>query len=66
MQKYINELVKEGYILEDGTPIKCYCGCKDFEEVNKYYENHSPIEFQLKCKKCGNIVGHWSYGYWEV
>ncbi len=66
MKKYIDKMVKGGYMLEDGTPLKCSCGHTEFEETNKYYDNFTLVEYQVKCKACGNKVGHWSYGYWDI
>lgn len=59
--------VKNGYIAEDGTPLKCYkCNSKNMENYNKYYEEHWCIEYSVKCKECGTKLGHWAYGNWEV
>lgn len=66
LKKYIEDQIKLGYILEDGTPVKCYCGHKDFEMVNEYGGEHGIEEYELKCKKCGEIVGTWAYGHWQI
>ena len=66
MDKYVKQLVDDGFIAEDGTPIKCSCGCTDFERVKEYYDTHSLVEYQLQCARCNKIVGHWAYGYWQV
>lgn len=59
--------VKNGYIAEDGTPLKCHkCNSKNMENYNKYYEEHWCVEHSVKCKDCGTNVDHWSYGNWEV
>jgi hypothetical protein len=33
-EEYIKKQIKEGYISENGTPLKCWCGCTDFKQVN--------------------------------
>lgn len=66
MQKYIDKKVKQGYILEDGTPLKCSCGCTDLEQTGEYYEEHWIVEYAVKCKSCGKQVGYWAYGSWEL
>lgn len=66
LDKYIKQLITDGYIDENGAPLKCYCGCKDFDTTNEYYEEFGLIEYQLKCKNCGKKVGHWAYGNWEI
>ena len=66
LEDYIDRLVKDGYIMEDGTPLKCVCGCTDFEQSGEYYDEHSIIEYALNCKACGAQVGYWSYGNWDI
>ena len=66
MEKYIKQMVDDGYILEDGTPIKCSCACQDFKQVREYYEEYYLVEYQLQCTRCNKIVGHWAYGCWQV
>ena len=67
MQEYIDEMVKQGYIAEDGTPLKChFCGSKKLEEVGQYYEDCVLVEYEVKCKLCGKRVGYWAYGSWEL
>lgn len=48
----------------DGSPIRCFCGCTDFEQSNEYYDEHSLVEYTLHCKCCGAKVGVWAYGQW--
>ena len=60
---YVSVLEKEGYVDENGTPLKCLdCENTDFEIVDIYSGSQGLEEYSLKCKNCGNIVGHWAYG----
>lgn len=59
--------VKNGYITNDGTPLKCYkCNSKDMKKYNEYYEEHWCVEYDIRCKECRAKLGHWAYGNWEV
>ncbi len=56
-----------GYIDKDYTPIKCTCGNKELEDCNQdYLDGHILLEYDCRCKKCGKILNHWAYGYWEI
>ena len=66
MQEYLKKMVDEGYINEDGSPIKCVCGETEFEMTDKYYSHFGIEEYQLKCPSCGAKVGHWAFGNWLV
>jgi hypothetical protein len=64
---YIWRDIKKGYIAENGKPLKCYkCDSKDLEEYGHYYEEHWCIEYGVKCKHCGQKLGYWAYGRWEM
>ena len=41
------------------------CGSKETEKKDVYYENNMEAEFYLYCIKCGEYLGHFSYGNWE-
>lgn len=60
--------IEKGFITEDGTPLKCECGCEDFKQVNRYYGVGCIEEYSLQCENenCKKIVGHWAYGNWIV
>lgn len=66
LEDHINEIIKDGYIAEDGTPLKCFCGDTDFEESDQYYEDCHTVEFTLNCKACDKRVGYWAYGSWDI
>lgn len=65
-------LILRGYIKSDGEPIKCRkCKSKNLEECNHQIGGFNIpegclTEYDIKCKKCGAICGHWEYGSWEV
>jgi len=66
-EAYLKYLEDEELINHDGSPRKCFnCGCTEFYETNKYYEEHYLVEFQVKCLECGVKVGHWGYGNWGI
>lgn len=68
-QKYLDSLIKDGYIHEDLEPIKCeHCDSTDLEDENHIVEElgtHCTTEYDKICKSCGETVGHWAYGYWQ-
>ena len=68
LEDYFKGEIEAGYISEDGTPLKCECGCTDFEQVNQTYGEGWIEEYSWKCTndKCLKIVGHWAYGNWQV
>lgn len=66
-REYMEQLEKDGYITDKGTPLKCLqCDHTDFTMVDDYYCPYGLEEYSLKCDNCGSIVGHWAYGYWQV
>ncbi|SDX05008.1 hypothetical protein [Paenibacillus sp. PDC88] len=66
--EYFERMISEGYIEEDGTPLKCpHCESADVEERNHLYEDYiCLLEYQMFCKPCNVSIGQWSYGSWEV
>lgn len=55
------------YIDKDYGPLKCTCGSKELEVCNgDYLDGHILCEYDCRCKKCGKILNHWAYGYWEM
>jgi hypothetical protein len=64
--EYLKGEIEAGYVAEDGTPLKCHCGCTEFTNVNEYFCQYGREEYEQKCNNCGKIVGHWAYGYWQV
>ncbi|HHT98029.1 MAG TPA: hypothetical protein GXZ90_09085 [Clostridiales bacterium] len=67
MHEYHNKLEDEGYIAEDGEPLKCqHCNNKSFVEKDSYFECVGRVEYTLVCDKCNEFAGHWAYGYWQI
>lgn len=61
------QLIVEGYIEEDGTPIKCYhCEHTEFEIKDKCHIEGLLCEYGVYCKKCGKLTAYWAYGNWAV
>lgn len=66
-KQQIKKDIKQGYILSDGTPIKCYkCKSKKLEKYNYDCIEHTICEYSVRCEKCGQILGHWAYGSWQL
>ncbi|KAF6564515.1 hypothetical protein G9G63_10250 [Paenibacillus sp. EKM202P] len=65
--EYINRQSSDGYITEDGYPLKCHhCDSAKINIEDTYREDHFVVEKEASCKDCGGHVGRWSYGTWEV
>ena len=60
------DMVDNGFIDEDGTPLKCICGCKEFIDVNVCRIDITVCEFETRCIECGETVGYWAYGSWMI
>ena len=41
------------------------CGCEYFEKKDIKYEEIYESEYELYCKKCGNLVNEYSYGFFR-
>lgn len=67
-EEYYKEQIAEGYISENGKPLKCGCGCTEFKQVNQYYGEGWIEEYSLECtnEDCLKIVGTWAFGNWDV
>lgn len=63
-EQYMDWRIQKGYIDNDLNPLKCEkCGCRKFKEDNYDYLEHYVCEYDVICKCCGSIEGHWAYGY---
>ena len=53
-EKHLEQQIKDGYMLEDGTPLKCQCGCTILKQVttNKLY-GWGDVEYIMVCDECG-------------
>ena len=64
-EDYINQLIKDGYVTENLTPIKCQkCEGNNFDMENIYKQEFYVVEYDLKCVNCGTVAGHFAYGNW--
>lgn len=66
-REYLEELIKEGYIAEDGHPLKCHeCEGTEMETRDEWHGDYGRIdEYTLQCKTCKAQTGHWAYGGWR-
>ncbi len=51
--------------LENTIQFCSSCGCNEFEHIVVAYEEVYESERRVLCKKCGNQVNYWSYGFYE-
>lgn len=66
IEQYVKEQIEKGYTNSEGAPLKCpHCESTDFDE-KAWFEWHVVCEKEVTCKSCGNIIGSWQYGRWEV
>jgi hypothetical protein len=62
-----NLLVKDGFLSENGHPLKCrFCESKNFKEHGEYYDERGKVEYQLSCNDCGKELSIWAYGSWDL
>lgn len=53
------------YFFDDYKPKRCiYCESSSLNEEIVDKIDGLLVEKQIKCSKCNEIVGYWSYGYW--
>ena len=64
---HLKYMESKGYILKDGTPIKCpRCKSTSLEDYNIDRTDYIVFEYDRKCKNCGKFLGHWSHRYWNL
>ncbi len=64
---HLKYMESKGYILKDGTPIKCpYCKSSVLVDCNVNSMEHIVLEYDTRCGKCSKVLGHWSYGHWNL
>lgn len=68
LEDYFKREVEDGYLSENGAPIKCKCGCSSFKQVDMFFGEGYLEEYALECmnQDCRKIVGRWSYGNWII
>lgn len=66
-EEYNKQLIFDGYIKEDGEPIKClYCDSTNLHFNYKSHIQGVATECKVKCNECGNDVGYYYCGIWEI
>ncbi len=64
---YMDGLVRDGYIDGTGKPLKClFCDSSNLKDTNYIKSNYGIEEYDVVCKDCGKVVGHWAYGNWSA
>jgi len=67
IKDYMKQQVKDGYILENGTPLKChYCENEKLKDNITDQSEQGIMEYEKVCSDCDTIVGCWSYGHWQL
>ena len=59
-----------GYYDNEGAPLRC-TKCDSWHHSDHVITVTSsidgyPCEKYLHCKRCGNEMGYWGYGYWDT
>lgn len=64
--EYIKDLIDNGYILNDGTPLKCiHCESNDIKFDHKSHIQGVVTEIEVTCNSCKNNTGNYYCGIWE-
>jgi hypothetical protein len=59
--------INNGYLAEDLEPIKCHkCNSENLKEVIKAIDGGHVSEKECECGECGQSLGYWAYGHWQV
>ncbi|MDP1513101.1 hypothetical protein Q8I65_23355 [Paenibacillus ottowii] len=66
LEEYINRQIADGYIAENGYPLKCHHCDSTKINIEDFYDEHVVVEKEATCVDCGGRVGYWGYGNWEV
>lgn len=72
-KEYLDQKVKDGYIKENGEPIKChFCDSVDIIfkitdriEIDATIGAFIDSEGVTTCLDCEKEIGHWMQGNWE-
>jgi hypothetical protein len=66
-QEELTRNIEQGYIQADGTPIKCTnCESKNIGMKNEMYISYGLCEYEKYCRDCGQLLGYWAYGHWQI
>lgn len=62
----IKRRLELGIITEELEPIKCEkCGSEEYRDKTTDCLYYMEVEKDRFCTKCGELMGIWSYGYWQ-
>ena len=65
LHKEYTRRVKEGFIEQNGAPIKCEnCGSEDYRLHTTNRMDYIAMEKEAICNKCGHLMGIWVTGNW--
>ena len=60
-------MIQDGYIGNDGYPLKCvFCDSTDLNHERLYENNQYVVEIDVTCNNCKKGTGNWAYGYWRL
>ena len=60
-------LLKEGFVDKNYEPQRCfYCNSTLLEDCNADRTDYIVLSYDVKCKNCDKVLGHWSCGNWKL
>lgn len=66
-EEYMEIQIKDGYIYQDGTPLKCFnCDCEKLKDNITDSTEQGIMEYAKVCTNCNKVVGCWAYGHWQL
>lgn len=66
-EEYLHKLIKDKYINNDCSPLKCfYCDSDNLLDYDEHYNDVGREEYSVKCKDCDKHIATWAYGYWYI
>lgn len=66
IEEDIKRGIELGLITNKLEPIKCgKCGSSEYKDEPTDYIDNLVVEKERVCDKCENVMGIWSYGYWQ-
>lgn len=70
IEDYVKERIAKGYIGNGLQPLKCeHCGSTKPWKYGQCYRDDfesGRVEFAAVCQDCGEEMGYWAYGYWQI
>lgn len=62
--QHVKDMIKDGHLSEELEPLNCRCGCTEHEDRITSKGEYGVEELDRQCKKCGQYLGSWAYGFW--